>query len=207
MNNSKLPRLMLISSRGLMRPNFEAALESALCGGARGFQLREDLPLDELHELATRAARLCRKFEARLILNNNFEIARAVAASGCLSGAHWKANAISEVPRNAAQNILRGVSVHTVEEAQRAHENGADYLQFGSVFPTQSHPGAPAAGLEGLRAVCDATPLPVFAVGGIDKLNARSCLENGAHGVAVIRAVWQSEVEIATRDLIASLAG
>lgn len=82
-----------------------------------------------------------------------------------------------------------GVSIHTVDEGQAAARDGADYLTFGHVFPTASHPGEPPAGLERLREVVEAVDIPVFAIGGIDATNVRDVLATGASGVAVIAAI------------------
>ena len=198
-----LPRLMLISARAEMQPSFEGALENALRGGALLIQLRErDLPLDEFNALALRAAHLCRHFGARLLINGEPEIARAVAETGCDCGIHRKT-------RDAClpNELAGGASVHSVEEARCAQDSGAQYLVFGSVFATESHSGAIPAGLKSLRAVCESVTLPVFAVGGINKTRVKVCLENGAHGVAVIRAIWRKpDVEEATRELMRSLA-
>src|SRR4051812_14906299 len=80
---------------------------------------------------------------------------------------------------------------------------GADYVVFGSVWETASHPGGGAAGLERLREVCEISPVPVYAIGGVTAERVAACLEAGAHGVAVMRAVWEAEdVESATRELV-----
>ncbi|MGB3330010.1 MAG: thiamine phosphate synthase, partial [Thermomicrobiales bacterium] len=82
-----------------------------------------------------------------------------------------------------------GVSIHTVEEGRAAARDGADYLTFGHIFPTASHPGEPPAGLDRLRSVVEAVDIPVFAIGGIDATNVRDVLATGATGIAVITAI------------------
>ena len=81
---------------------------------------------------------------------------------------------------------LLGRSVHSVEAARRDAQEGADYLVFGPVFPTTSHPGRPALGLAALAEVAAAVPVPVLAIGGIDAETARACREAGAAGFAAI---------------------
>jgi len=80
-----------------------------------------------------------------------------------------------------------------VEAARRGTNEGADYLVFGSVFPTDSHPTAAPAGLTKLSEVVRATALPVYAIGGINDNHARQCREAGAYGIAVMSAVWQAD--------------
>jgi thiamine biosynthesis protein ThiS len=62
-------------------------------------------------------------------------------------------------------------------------------LLAGSIFPTESHPGQPAIGLEGLAEIVAATNLPVLAIGGIGPATVREVVEAGAAGVAVIGAI------------------
>lgn len=200
-----LPRLLLITNRHAMQPSFDAALESALRGGARLIQLREkDLTGREMLALAQRAQLLCERFGAKLLINSRVDIARTVGAAGV----HLPENDLppDEARRTLGKHALCGVSVHSVEAARGAVEAGADYLVFGSVFPTASHPGAAPAGLDALREVAAfaaQTGTPVFAVGGINADNTGLCREAGAHGIAVISAVWRApNVEAAVRDLI-----
>jgi thiamine-phosphate pyrophosphorylase len=84
--------------------------------------------------------------------------------------------------------LLLGLSASTLEEA-RAADSEADYIGVGPIWETPSKTDAdPAIGLEGLRAICDATTNPVIAIGGIDAANTAECIRAGAVGVAVIRA-------------------
>lgn len=83
-----------------------------------------------------------------------------------------------------------GRSASSVDEARRAEAEGALYVGAGAIWETPSKSDAgPAIGLEGLAAICRSVGLPVIAVGGIDSSNAAACIEAGASGVAVIRAV------------------
>ena len=82
-----------------------------------------------------------------------------------------------------------GVSTHTIEEAENAKKEGADFVTFSPVFDTPSKEkyGEPQ-GLEKLREVCEKLKtFPVIALGGIDETNYRQVLENGASGFAAIR--------------------
>jgi thiamine-phosphate pyrophosphorylase len=84
------------------------------------------------------------------------------------------------------RGLLLGRSVVT---ADQAHNADADYLGAGPVWATPSKADAdPPIGLDGLRAICAATRLPVVAIGGVDATNAVDCIRAGAAGVAVIRA-------------------
>jgi thiamine-phosphate pyrophosphorylase len=73
-----------------------------------------------------------------------------------------------------------------VEEALRAQNAGATYLLAGHIFATGCKPGVPPRGLAFLQEVCQASALPVYALGGIDAANARACIQAGAKGVCVM---------------------
>jgi len=90
--------------------------------------------------------------------------------------------------RGAGRDFLVGASVHSLEAAQKAEQDGANYVIFGPVYATPSKAafGAPQ-GLESLRQVCGALTIPVLAVGGITLENGRDCLQAGANGIAAIR--------------------
>jgi len=184
-----------------MRISFGAALDGALRGGASLIQLREKaLPSAELLHFAQTAQELCRNYGAQLLINSDAGVAVAVGA-----GLHLPEG---NAPPSRARLVLRrsalyGVSVHSVEAAQRAADAGAAYLIFGSVFETASHPGETPKGLTALQAVTNVVNCPVFAIGGVTAVNAKRCLEAGAHGVAVIGAVWNApDVALAVEALL-----
>jgi len=97
-----------------------------------------------------------------------------------------------DIPLAAARRLLGedrllGRSVHSAAAAAEAGRAGADFVVFGPIFETPTHPG-PGVGLEGLReAVRAAGSLPVLAIGGIDRERGQACLAAGAAGYAAIR--------------------
>jgi thiamine-phosphate diphosphorylase len=102
--------------------------------------------------------------------------------------------------------IAIGASVHSAEEARLRAREGADYLIAGSVFATPTHPGMSPAGL-GLIASCSREAVPVVGIGGIGAGNAARVVEEGAAGVAVVRAVWEApDPVVAAQELIRILA-
>ena len=188
-----------------MTPSFQDALEAALRGGARLIQLREkDLAPREVFTLARQAQHLVERYGAQLLINSRADIARAVHAAGV----HLPQDDIAPMAARLSldEYCLCGASVHSMATAQRAAQEGANYLVFGSVFPTNSHPGAAPAGIEKLGEIARATSLPVYAIGGIDEARARVCRAAGAYGIAVMSAVWQAaDVAAAVRGLNAAV--
>jgi thiamine-phosphate pyrophosphorylase len=82
---------------------------------------------------------------------------------------------------------LVGRSVHSLASASRAAAEGADFVIFGPVFPTPTHPGSPGLGLAALGAVGRAIAIPVLAIGGVGRAQRADCLAAGAAGYAAIR--------------------
>ena len=81
---------------------------------------------------------------------------------------------------------LIGRSVHSVEGAFQAEQDGADFVIFGPVWSSASHLHAPVAGVRALAAVAAAVGIPVLAIGGVTRQRIRECMEAGAAGYAAI---------------------
>src|SRR6185295_6361951 len=83
-----------------------------------------------------------------------------------------------------------GVSTHDPDQLQRAAREPVDYVAIGPVFPTRSKAAPdPVVGLEMVRRARALTSLPLVAIGGITEMNARSVVDAGADGLAVISAL------------------
>lgn len=161
-------------------------LDQAAAAGIDLIQIRErDL---EAAALVAFVADLVRGVPAttRIIVNDRADIAWA----GGAAGVHLRSDgpAPSRVRHLAGTRLtLVGRSIHSALEASAAAD--ADYLIFGTVFPSGSKPaGTHVAGSEGLRAACRATPRPVLAIGGITPARVAGCRTAGAAGVAAIGA-------------------
>ena len=110
---------------------------------------------------------------------------------------------IDDVRRFLGVSALVGRSVHSLARARQAGAAGADFVVFGTVFPSATHPGGDAQGIESVRRVTDETELPVIGIGGINVENAGDVIAAGAHGIAVVRSILgASDPATATRELI-----
>lgn len=165
----------------------ERTVAAALAGGVQLVQLRDrSLPAGELYALALRLRRLTADAGALLIVNDRVDVALAAEADGAHLGERSLPVAVA---RRLLGERLLGRSVHDVEAAVEAERDGADYLILGTIFPSESHPGAPAAGPGLIRKVKVHVKTPVLAIGGINADNAAQAIAAGADGVAVIRAI------------------
>ncbi len=192
---SDLPfRLLLITNRRLTysRPLI-SVLEQALQAGLKAIQLREkDLSAGELYELALQVKQCSLTYHAKLLINERFDIARAVNADGV----HLTSQSVPVpvVRKSTPEGNLIGCSTHSLHEAVSAEENRCDYILFGPVFATpEKLKYGPPQGLKRLSDVSAQVQVPVIAVGGITPERARQCMKNGASGVAVISAIMQAK--------------
>ena len=167
-------------------------VEEALQVGIKAVQLREkDLNAKDLFELAQGMRKLTRKSGAKFFVNDRVDIAMAVDADGV----HLGQNSFSaKYVRRIFTGAIIGVSTHSLREAKRAEEDGADFITFGPVFHTPSKAcyGEPL-GVEAIKELKGKIRIPVFAIGGIKKDNAKDAMNAGADGVAVISAVIGAE--------------
>ena len=178
-------------------------VEAALKGGVTCVQLREK-ELDETAFLqeAKELCALCRRYGVPFIVNDNVEIAIACGADGIHVG--QEDLAAGEVRCRVGENMILGVSVHTVEEACQAVRDGADYLGLGAVFPTSTKTDADQMSNETLRDICGAVEIPVVAIGGLNRDNILRLSGSGVDGVALVSAIFGAEdIEAACRELCA----
>ena len=173
-------------------------ITEAARAGIEFIQLREkDLSSTALELLAREALHVIRDNSAdtKLLINTHADIARAVGADGV----HLTADSPPAREVRAAwlgqtrQHPLIAVSVHDVANVRAAESQGADFVVLAPIFekaPTRAN----GIGLKALRSACEASQIPVLALGGVNLINALSCLDARAAGVAGIRLFQQGDV-------------
>jgi len=189
----QLPRVYLITDGTAPGPEVDlTAVADALVAGVRLVQLREKhLPDRHLLVVARRLRALTERFDARLLINGRPDIARLADADGV----HLPQGGlpVSVVRGQLGRGALIGVSCHSPAEVAAAADTGADFAVFGPVYPTPSKAAyGPPPGLPALREVLATTPLPVFALGGIDESRVSEVAATGVHGVAAIRGLYRA---------------
>jgi thiamine-phosphate pyrophosphorylase len=176
-------RLLAISDRrSLPGGDLPGWLARVSAAGVDAVQIREkDLDDRSLWDLVL-SARALLPSTTRLLVNGRADIALAAGAGGV----HLPSDGVppSALRRRFGPEILIGVSAHTIEEVERARDEGADYATFGPVWET---PGkGPPAGT-GALARAAASGLPVYALGGVTIGRFGEVAAAGAAGVAAIR--------------------
>lgn len=134
-----------------------------------------------------------RSAKPRAIISVNTHLAVAEALG---TGVHIgsRGPSLEEARRRLGPHALVSASVHSVAEARAAAEQGASSAFFSPVFPTESKPGHPGAGLDALRACCEAVPdTHVYALGGVTPDRMRACLDAGAWNVAVLSGILHAD--------------
>jgi thiamine-phosphate diphosphorylase len=154
--------------------------------GVHLVQVRErDLEAKPLSDLVGRCVGAVRGTRTRILVNDRFDVALAAGAHGVHLPSHGvPARRVRSI---APSGFLIGRSVHALHEAVAVvGEGGVDFLLFGTVFSSTSKPGVTPAGLDALRAVAGAVPVPVLGIGGISTDRIRSIASTGAAGFAAI---------------------
>ena len=177
--------------------------ELAIAGGADTIQFRQKTgETIQMIRIAEQIQALCKRAGVSFIINDRVDVAIASHADGVHLGQ-------GDFPIPLARKLLGegaiiGGSAGNAEEGQKCFLEGADYIGFGPVYPTSSKEDAgPASGLDLLRQVVEKIPVPIIAIGGINKDNTVLVRESGAYGIAVISAVCcEKNPEEATRCLL-----
>ena len=174
------------------RQSLYEQVESALKGGATCVQLREKELDDEafLNE-AVEISALCRRYGVPFFINDNVEIAIRCHADGIHVGQEDMEAA--QVRRKVGDDMIIGVSVHSVEEALEAVKNGADCLGVGAMFSTSTKTDVSILPKETLRDICAAVDIPVVAIGGIGRSNISQLSGTGVDGVALVSAIFAAD--------------
>jgi 8-oxo-dGTP diphosphatase len=158
--------------------------------GVRLIQLREkSLPARHLARLADALCALTRPRGVRVLLNGDVETARQL---GC-DGVHWTAARLLDA-RARPDNMLCAASCHDAAELGHAAHVGVDFAVLGPVMATPSHAGVTPLGWSRFADLVRGTPIPVYALGGLDRDDLDVARAHGAHGVALRRAAWSGGI-------------
>ncbi len=160
--------------------------QAGLRAASRGATILQLRSPDPVSRLEAEAMRLAVASPVPVLVGSRVDVALAAGAAGVNLPE-------DDLPPGAARRLLGpsrlvGRSVHSLQAAVEAEAGGADYVIFGPVFETPTHPGRSGLGLDRLAAVAAEIRIPVLAIGGVDSGRAAACLAAGAAGFAAIRA-------------------
>lgn len=177
-------------------------VKEALENGVTCVQLREkELDESDFLKEAKQISTLCKEYKVPFIVNDNVNIAIACKADGIHIG--QEDMELKSVRKLVGEDVIIGVSAHTVEEAIKAREGGADYIGIGAVFATSTKTDVDILSFETLRSICEAVDIPTVAIGGIKKDNICKLKGSGIDGVAVVSAIFAAkDIATATKELL-----
>lgn len=200
------PTLYFITdSTGFSEEEFLYRVEQALMGGATLLQLREkDKTTREYIYLAEKVHNLTIKYNVPLIIDDRIDVAVAIGAEGVHLGQ-------SDMPIAAARKILGqdyiiGATAKTVPQALEACEQGADYLGVGAIYPTTTKVKTVLTSTETLDAICKAVPIPVNAIGGLNKNNVQILEGIGIAGICVVSAIMKADGPKAETEILLDIS-
>ena len=163
---------------------------AALKGGASVVQYRDKSgDVARQHEQASELLALCQRNRVPFIVNDSLRLADLIGADGVHLGRDDGALREARIILGA-QRII-GVSCYqSLDLALAAQSAGADYVAFGSFYPSTTKPDAPRAELALLQQASREIQLPIVAIGGITPANAEALIDAGADAIAVINALF-----------------
>ncbi len=166
---------------------FLRELDIALGQGHRLVQLRAKTWQEKpLKALLTLTSALCKKHKAQLLINGQLGLAHDFDV-----GLHLSSEQLMVLQsRPLAARLPVAASCHNLEQLQHAQALGLDFVVLGSVNATQSHPNVAPMGWEQWQQLRAEVSLPIFAIGGVGPDDVAIARQNGAQGVAGIRAFW-----------------
>ena len=182
----------ITDSTGFTEEEFLRRTEAALRGGVTFLQIREkEKTTREYLSLARKVHELTRKYHVPLIIDDRMDIAMAMDAEGVHLGK-------SDMPIDLARKILGpdkiiGATAKTVPQALEAYEQGADYLGVGAIYPTTTKVKTVLTSTDTLRDICNAVPIPVNAIGGLNRENIDILAGIPIAGICVVSAIMKAE--------------
>ncbi len=200
--DKKILRLYAVTDRSWLNGRaLEDDIEKAIKGGVTLVQLREkNIATDDIIKSAIRTKSVCKKHGIPLIINDNVDAVICSNADGVHLG--QSDMSISEARKILGKNKIIGATAKTVEQAQKAELEGADYLGSGAIFGTATKDDAKKMDIETLKSITQSVKIPIVAIGGITGENILELRGTGISGAAVVSGIFaQNDIEKAAEDL------
>ena len=185
--------------------NVGVVTSQLVAGGIDVLQIRaKGRSKPEIADLALAMLPITKPAGVLLIINDHPDLLRDVAADGCHVG--QEDLGVAEARDLAGRPCIVGKSTHSLQQAESAEREGADYIGFGPLFPTATKPSAVAVGLDRLAKLHRTINLPVFCIGGVKLGNLREVVGAGARRVCIVSdLVCASDVQAHTAAVKAEL--
>ena len=191
MNSFDTGLYFITDSTGLSEETFLCRTEAALQGGVTLLQIREkDKTTREYLHLAQKVHALAQRYGVPLIIDDRLDVAMAISAEGVHLGQ-------SDMPIHMARSLfgsdkIIGATAKTVPQAREVYEQGADYLGVGAIYPTTTKVKTVLTSTDTLRDICHAVPIPVNAIGGLNRDNIDVLQGIPIAGICVVSAIMKA---------------
>ena len=187
-----MKRLVYLISPNKINDKFYLDLDKVLSHkNVSFFQLRlKKIKKNNLLGIINKIKKITSKHKVKLIINDNFILANRVKANGCHMG---QLDGSFKIARKELKDKILGITCHNSKKlAKNAINNKADYIAFGSFFKSKLKPKAIKANLNILRWAKKNIKKPVVVIGGINNLNYKKLINNGAKYIAISSFIWDN---------------
>ena len=185
---AQLPQKYLITPDpcSMNEQQFLTQLENAFKSGITLVQLRsKKLSLDKLSQLYKKAQKITSHHNATLLLNCSVDEANTIGVRDI----HLSSQNLLSL-NTLPEHFFTAASCHNQHEIEKACELGVNFIVIAPVNKTSTHPGTQPLGWDKFRSLCQTATVPAFALGGMQINDIANAIENGAQGIAAIRALW-----------------
>ena len=182
----------ITDSTGFAEDEFLRRVRLALEGGVTILQLREkNRTTREYIDLACKVHEITKEYNVPLIIDDRVDVMLATGAEGVHVGAE-------DMPVRIARKLIGkdkilGATAKTVEAARKAYEDGAEYLGVGAIYPTTTKVKTVLTSTDTLRDITKAVPIPVNAIGGLNKDNLDVLKGIDIKGVCAVSAIMKAD--------------
>lgn len=182
---------LVTDSTGLEETVFLHKIEEALKGGVTFLQIREkNKSTKEYIELGKKMLELAHRYGVPLVVDDRVDVAMAIDADGVHLGAEDMD--IAEARKLLGPGKIIGATAKTVEKALEVYRKGADYLGVGAIYPTTTKVKTVLTSVDTLKSICEAVPVPVCAIGGLNAENVGILKGAKIAGICVVSAIMKA---------------
>ena len=180
----KYEHTIVITNRTLVQRDFFEQMQKVILLHPHAVILREkDLPDDAYEVVAEKILDMCREEDVNGFLHSRISIAKSLDCGRI----HLSIPVLESMKEEERRNLRKdfqeiSVSCHSMEDMKTAVKNGATQIILGTIFETECKKGLKGKGLEFVREICKACPVPVYAIGGINMERLPQVIDAGAAG-------------------------
>ena len=190
----KYPPLYLITDTRISGLSHIQIVRRAIDAGIRTIQMREKhLSKKDMYKAAISIRDITLKRNALFIVNDYVDLALAVNADGVHLGQDDMS--VKEARKIMGKRKLIGISTHSLDQANKAQDGGADYIGFGPIFHTATKDAGTPKGENALRQIREHIDIPIVAIGGISWENVNNILNAGADAAAIASGILIGDIK------------